>query len=93
MNNDEKLLLNEVEAATLLSMSKHFLRRDRISDRSAGIPFIRIGAAVRYRRVDLEAWIVEQTKNTALLPMIIGSDQEDRVAEQRRRGRPKKCRS
>lgn len=57
MEDQGKLLLNEREAAQLLSMSAHFLRRDRISTSSVGIPFVRIGSAVRYRRVDLEEWI------------------------------------
>jgi predicted DNA-binding transcriptional regulator AlpA len=57
MQDEAKLLLNEKEAAQLLSMSTHFLRRDRISCDSVGIPYVRIGASVRYRRVDLEHWI------------------------------------
>jgi predicted DNA-binding transcriptional regulator AlpA len=60
MEDQEKLLLNEREAAQLLAMSIHFLRRDRISRSSVGIPYIRIGTAVRYRRVDLEEWIGRQ---------------------------------
>lgn len=57
MGDQERLLLTEREAAQLLAMSIHFLRRDRISNSSVGIPYLRIGAAVRYRRSDLEAWI------------------------------------
>lgn len=57
MEDQERLLLTEREAAQLLAMSTHFLRRDRISHSSVGIPYVRIGAAVRYRRSDLEEWI------------------------------------
>jgi excisionase family DNA binding protein len=57
MEDQERLLLTEREAAQLLAMSTHFLRRDRISNSSVGIPYLRIGAAVRYRRSDLEEWI------------------------------------
>jgi predicted DNA-binding transcriptional regulator AlpA len=60
MEDKKKLLLNEREAAHLLSMSTHFLRRDRISTSSVGIPYLRIGAAIRYRRSDLEDWIERQ---------------------------------
>lgn len=60
MEDKKKLLLNEREAAYLLSMSTHFLRRDRISTSSVGIPYLRIGAAIRYRRSDLEDWIERQ---------------------------------
>lgn len=91
MNNEDKLLLNEKEAAHLLSMSTHFLRRDRISSQSAGIPFVRIGAAVRYRRSDLEAWIVEQVEKTASRPQILERSPEMIVSDKRGRGRPKKA--
>jgi excisionase family DNA binding protein len=57
MEDQEKLLLTEREAAQLLTISTNFLRRDRISNSSVGIPYLRIGAAVRYRRSDLEEWI------------------------------------
>lgn len=57
MSDGEIFLLTEKEAATFLSMSSHFLRRDRVSEDSVGIPFVRIGAAVRYRKSDLLGWI------------------------------------
>ena len=62
----DKILLKEEEAAELLSMSRHFLRRDRISENSIGLPFIRIGGAIRYRCVDLEAWILERSQNSSV---------------------------
>ena len=61
MDLKDKLLLTEKEASELLSMSSHFLRRDRISSNSVGIPYIEIGASIRYRRVDLEVWIERQS--------------------------------
>lgn len=57
MNDDEKFLLTEKEAAKLLSMSSHFLRRDRVSESSVGVPFVRFGSSVRYRKADLLSWI------------------------------------
>lgn len=90
MNKGDKLLLDEKEAAVLLSMSTHFLRRDRISERSTGIPFIRIGAAIRYRRVDLETWILEQTKKTLSPLKFVESASKSNVAERRHPGRPRK---
>ena len=91
MNDGAKLLLNENEAADLLSMSTHFLRRDRISERSVGIPFIRIGAAIRYRRVDLELWIAEQTKKSS--PTVISHQTPKGLSstDKRGRGRPRKA--
>lgn len=68
MRNEAKLLLNEKDAAELLSMSTHFLRRDRISCESVGIPYLRIGASVRYRRVDLECWIDRMLRDAPTTP-------------------------
>lgn len=90
MNEREKLLLNEKEAAELLSMSTHFLRRDRISDRSAGIPFIRIGAAIRYRRSDLERWIEAGMNKPLFIEKISVQSEELGQQEKRGRGRPRK---
>lgn len=91
MEDQEKLLFNEREAAQLLAMSIHFLRRDRISHSSVGIPYIRIGTAVRYRRVDLEDWIGRQMQVQPSGPRSAGL--KSVVAEakvKRRRGRPRK---
>ena len=89
-----KLLLNEEEAAEVLGMSRHFLRRDRISKDSIHIPFIRLGASIRYRFVDLEAWIEQRSSLT--MPSSNepenGSVDSPQQNVKRGRGRPKKCR-
>ena len=89
MEFERKLLLNEKEAAVLLSMSTHFLRRDRISQNSVGIPFVRIGAAIRYRVEDLKLWIAGHMLQPmpALIPPPPAST--DTVVK-RSRGRPRK---
>jgi len=86
----EKLLLNEKEAAELLNISTHFLRRDRISERSARIPFIRIGASVRYRCVDLENWVMEQARNPVRKSVKLQENLAGCGIEKRGRGRPRK---
>lgn len=88
MHDESKLLLNEKEAAQLLSMSTHFLRRDRISCDSVGIPYVRIGASVRYRRADLEHWIVGKLQLSSIYrqPLVVS----DEVPVRRSRGRPRK---
>lgn len=88
MNVSDKLLLTEKEAAELLSMSTHYLRRDRIA-LSSTIPFIKIGAAVRYRRADLEKWIDEQANKPVQHKAAPPSN--DLLVEKRRRGRPTKA--
>lgn len=89
MHNEGKLLLNEKEAAQLLSMSTHFLRRDRISYDSVGIPYLRIGASVRYRRADLEHWIAGKLQEPST-PNRQSSAVADEATVRRVRGRPRK---
>lgn len=45
---DSRLGIDEYEAAELLGLSVHTLRKDRTGDRR--IPFFKIGRAVRYNR-------------------------------------------
>lgn len=89
MNIGETLLLNEVEAALLLGMSSHRLRHESISSRSVGIPFIRIGGSIRYRRLDLELWINDQIKAQASNSQRAQLTPETRTDQPRRRGRSK----
>lgn len=88
MEKDEKLLLTEKEAAVLLSISTHFLRRDRISLSGVGIPFVRIGGAIRYHRSALETWIVQ---NAVVSLVTVERPPLENVSEKRRRGRPTKA--
>ena len=56
-------LLTTAEAASYLCVSKAFLERDRWA--GARIPFVRVGSrAVRYRRVDLEAYISQHVRRS-----------------------------
>lgn len=56
MSQEENQLLTVPEAADYLSVSRHFLDRDRWG--SANIPFIKLGyRTVRYRRSDLDSYI------------------------------------
>ncbi len=91
MNILNKLLLNENDAAELLSMSIHFLRRDRISEHSVGIPFIRIGGAIRYPRARLEEWVMAELKKMSLPSIPVVVIPSPSPIEKRRPGRPKKC--
>lgn len=67
MGNEGATLLKETEAAAFLNVSTHFLRRDRISEKSVGIPFVKIGAAVRYRLADLDEWVSNNIRVSAEL--------------------------
>jgi hypothetical protein len=54
-------LLNEVAAAAYICMSVAYLRADRcrghVGGHTPGPPFYRLGAAIRYHRDDLDAWL------------------------------------
>lgn len=49
------------EAATILNMKPSTLAAWRSSGRY-GVPFIKVGKSVRYRRTDLYAWLDSRTK-------------------------------
>jgi predicted DNA-binding transcriptional regulator AlpA len=58
-----KILLTEDEAAHLLNFTPRFLQQRRY--RGDGPPFVKISArAVRYRKVDLDAWAAERVRTS-----------------------------
>ena len=58
-----KALLNEKEAAQYLDLAEGTLPVWRSTGRYQ-IPFIKIGANVRYRKSDLDAWLESRTQKT-----------------------------
>ena len=62
MNIDpSEALLTAPEAARLLRCSLRTLDRERADGR--GCPFVRIGGRIRYRRVDVESFIVAHLRS------------------------------
>lgn len=59
---DDKLL-NTEQAAQVLGTSVSFLAKARLNARPE-IPFVKVGAAVRYRRSDLEAFIASNMRRS-----------------------------
>lgn len=59
-------VLNEIETAEYIGMSRSYLRQARMEGRRQNYtpapPFIKIGRAVRYLKEDLDLWLDEQTK-------------------------------
>lgn len=53
-------LLSEKEVAKLINMSLSFLQHDR--QRGGGIPYVKIGNSVRYRRTDVDAYIAGNSR-------------------------------
>ena len=56
-------LLSESQAAELLQVSPGTLSVWRSTGRYA-LPFVKIGARVRYRRSDLQSWLDSRTRET-----------------------------
>lgn len=56
------MLLNETEAAKILGVSVHKLRRDRWA--GGGIPFIKMASAVRYRPEDIDGYINSRVRKS-----------------------------
>lgn len=54
-------LLDEKAAAALLAVSPGTLSVWRSTGRH-GLPFVKVGAAVRYSRKSLEAWLASRTR-------------------------------
>ena len=53
-------LLSEKEVARIISMSASFLQHDR--QRGGGIPFLKIGTSVRYRKSDIDAYLARKAR-------------------------------
>jgi hypothetical protein len=57
-----KITLTEAEAAQYIGMCRGYLRQDRMygksrPGRTSGPQYLRIGRAIRYLKVDLDAWL------------------------------------
>jgi len=56
-----KRAMSEIEAAQYISMSRSFLRQDRMNgirhNRTPGPRYVRIGRRIRYLKDDLDAWL------------------------------------
>jgi excisionase family DNA binding protein len=55
-NNSPKILLTTREAASILGIGKSTLDQDRLYGR-LGLPFVRLGRSIRYRRSDVEDYL------------------------------------
>ena len=55
VTTDPNELLNQSKVAKILGVTEKFLEARRC--RGGGVPFIRVGRLVRYRRSDIEAWL------------------------------------
>lgn len=58
-----KDVLTEKEAAEYITMSQSFLRQDRMNGyregRTRGPEFMKLGRAIRYRKEDLDSWLIQ----------------------------------
>jgi hypothetical protein len=87
-NPPDKPLLTEEEAAYVLDLEPESLAVFRSTGRHQ-IPFIKIGRNVRYRRSDLEAWLISRTHTTGVTSEKCRFENSSSVlANSNRRGRP-----
>ena len=56
-------LLSDREVAALISRARPTLQKDRL--RGGGIPFVKLGRQVRYRRSDVERWFADRRAFTS----------------------------
>lgn len=63
INNHATELLSEREAAETLCLAPNTLQVWRSTGRY-GLPFIKIGSKVRYRREDLQRWLEDRTRSS-----------------------------
>jgi hypothetical protein len=58
-----KVTFTEIEAAEYISMSRGYLRQDRMhgsrKNRTLGPNFIKIGRSIRYLKDDLDNWLLK----------------------------------
>jgi predicted DNA-binding transcriptional regulator AlpA len=67
LNQPDRVLLTEAEAAELIGFSPRFLTERRY--RGGGPLYVRVSArAVRYRPADLEAWAEERVRSSTSDP-------------------------
>lgn len=62
ITNQSAELLSEKEAAKTLCLATNTLQVWRSTGRY-GLPFIKIGSKVRYRREDLQKWLEDRTRS------------------------------
>ncbi len=60
----DEILLTEIETSEYIRMSRSFLRHDRADGyrdgRTRGPEFIKIGRSIRYRKKDLDDWLISK---------------------------------
>ncbi len=71
-NIEKKEIFTEKEAALYISMSRSFLSQDRMNGtrngRTIEQDFVKLGRAVRYRKDDLDSWLLKNRVRTRIPP-------------------------
>lgn len=86
---DDLKLIDTTQAARLLGVSKSLLDHDRLHP-SLGVPYIKLGALVRYDPAALLAWARSRMVH-ALGPQQQQQPEPQPAPPPRRRGRPRKA--
>lgn len=62
---DAENLLTPEQLAAFLQVKESALVRWRRPEVADGPPFLRVGRAIRYRKADVERWLIERSERVA----------------------------
>jgi excisionase family DNA binding protein len=57
---DPEVLLDQRQVARLIRMTTKFMEARRV--RGGGIPYVKVGRLVRYRKADVDQWLKENRR-------------------------------
>jgi excisionase family DNA binding protein len=59
---DPEVLLDQRQVARLIRMTTKFMEARRV--RGGGIPYVKVGRLVRYRKADVDQWLKENRRTS-----------------------------
>jgi excisionase family DNA binding protein len=65
------MLLTQAETAELLRLSERTLERWRVQ--GGGVPFVKLGRRVVYRRIDIDKWVASHVVSSTSEPSSLSS--------------------
>ena len=81
----QPLVINEHEVARMIGVSVSFVRKNRYGLNGPMIPFFKMGDLIRYRKMDVEAFITHLAEHPVTQPVT------STTRNGKRRGRPTKA--
>ncbi|MDE3023294.1 MAG: helix-turn-helix domain-containing protein [Pseudomonadota bacterium] len=82
----QPLVINEHQVAAMIGVSVSFVRKNRYGFNGPMIPFFKMGDLIRYRKMDVEAFIIRLAEHPITEPVA-----STLTRNGKRRGRPTKA--